>query len=226
MLRSLEKSFVKQLKTWANDFSNTVVANNFKNFAFIVGVNESQNFSRKTKTLLQRQLIFVQYCATCKMLGSSTKANLAAIKQWLSMQQISHVSRNSPPPYIVSFYLSDETRLFLAADNLKDIDFADIYSATFFEYISISNRKWKYLTKATLYSTLKLVHDDMAFDQYKIVFGIPDAYAPGRNIAVIWALCQVEGTPTIDKIAKIRKTNELFGTDVLKCLCQKRTALQ
>jgi hypothetical protein len=117
--------------------------------------------------------------------------------------------RKSIPVNEIFFYIANGYEVFVFADTLKDVDFADIYSATFFEGISVSNNTWPYLTKTILKKTLKTIYEDMAYDRYEINFRIPEEYAPSRKNASIFAECQVEGMPSIDKIVKIKKTNEL-----------------
>lgn len=221
MLRSLELPFAKYVNKVVTEFSNAAIADAFEFYSSLMGIDGVERKSRKTKTFLkkclERQLVFIQYCATCKLLQSDTKANLEATKKWVSLQKIPDVTKiKNIPVYEIFFYLSNGCKVFAFSDNLSEIDFADIYSATFFEGISVSNRTWPYLTKANLKKTLKTIHDDMAFDQYEIKFGIPEEYAPSRNNAFVFAQCEVEGMPSIDKLVKIRKTNELFDIDLLK----------
>jgi hypothetical protein len=220
MMTTIEKSFVKTIQNWVDGYQSDVAANDSSTFAFVIGIDDAQKNTRKAKKFLaeslQRQTVFIEYCATCKMLANETKANLESIKRFVTLQWFSHAHDQAIPLYKVLFHLADGKTVFLFANDLKDIDFADVYSATCFEYISVACRRWKLLTKANLRSTLKMIRDDMAFDRYEIHFVIPDECTPGREIAQVFAHCRVEGIPGIDKIAKIRKTNELFGVDVLK----------
>jgi hypothetical protein len=219
MLSSLEHSFVTHVKQCVADFYNNVIADEFKLFSYLCGFEDSDFKSRKAIKLLtkrlDRQLVFIQYCATCKLLSNNSKTNIEKIIKWVKLQGLL-ISRKTKPLYGIFLFLSDESKVFLFANDLNDIDFSDIYSATFFEGFSISNASWSYLTKAKLDATLRKIQKDMAFDQYKILFGIPQEYAPSRKNALIVAQCQVAGIPSIDKIAKIKKANELFNIDVLK----------
>jgi hypothetical protein len=220
MQTAIEKSFVKDIQKWVEGYQSDVAANDFATFAFVIEIDDARKNTRKAKKILaeclQRQSVFIQYCATCKLLANDTKANRESIQRFVTLQWFSHSHDQAIPLYKVLFHLADGKTVFLFANDLKDIDFADVYSATCFEYIAVACRRWKTLTKANLRSTLKMIRDDMAFDQYKIRFMIPDESAPGREIAQVFAHCRVEGIPGIDKIAKVRKTNELFGVDVLK----------
>jgi hypothetical protein len=236
---SIEKQLVKHVNNWANEFQKSIISNAYENYSFLIGVEGENKKSKKISSFLQksieRQIVFIKYFSHCRLLENHSKANLTSVKRLISSQHIDSSVIKKIPQYEVFFYFSKGRKVFLFVDDLAEIDFADIYSATYFEAISISNHSWKYLTKTALNSTLKVIHDDMAYDHYNINFGIPDQYAPGKNNAIIYAACNVEKIPAprndfteycekimgtseidIDKIAKIQKANELFGIDVLK----------
>jgi len=239
MTVSIEKQLLKHVNNWAIDFQKYSIVNDFENFSFLMGVEGENRKSKKISSFLlksiERQVVFVKYVSLCRLLENHSKANLNAVKRLVSSQHIDPSVIKKIPQFEVFFYFSKGRKVFLFVDDLDQIDFADIYAATYFEALSISNHSWKYLTKTALNSTLKAIHDDMAYDRYDINFGIPDQYAPGKNNALIYAACNVERIPAprndfteycekimgtseidIDKIAKIQKANEFFGIDVLK----------
>jgi hypothetical protein len=220
MLPSLEKPFVKHVNQWAADFYNTAIVEEFSFFAPLMGIDDTKKINRKVESYLtkclDRQIVFVEYFATCKLLESDTKANLESTKKFVSIQNYSRNLVKTLPPFEVFFYLSNNRKVFLYANDLGDIDFADIFSAIFFEGISISNRNWKHLTENILNSTLKAIHEDMAFDHYEIQFDVPEEFAPNNKNTFIFTQCLVEGMPSLDKIVKMNKAKELFNIDVFK----------
>lgn len=239
MTSPIEKEYLKHVKKWELDFKKSNFSNDFENISILMGMEGENKKSKKISSFLQqsleRQVVFVKYFSHCRLLENHSKANLNAVKRLVSSQHIDPALVKKIPQFEVFFYFSKGRKVFLFVDDLSEIDFADIYAATYFEAISISNHSWKYLTKTALNSTLKIVHDDMAYDRYDIKFGIPDQYSPSKTNSIIYAICNVERIPAprndyteycekimgtseidIDKIAKIQQANELFDIDVLK----------
>jgi hypothetical protein len=211
------KTLVTHVNKVTAKLNNDILTGAYSSYACLLGFNEKEYKSRKAQSFLKkcllRQIAFIQYCSTCKILANGSMSNLAAIKKWVTMQMFTNKTN---PSYIILFYLSSGVKIFTFVDDLKEIDFADIYSSTFFEAIAISNHTWPYLTKQNLKKTLASISEDMAYDGYNIHFDIPEEYLPNKNNPLLFAQCQIDGMPSIDKIAKIQKTNELYNTDILK----------
>lgn len=221
MLPSLEKSFVKHVESWATEFYDKTIADNYWFFAFALNIDKGQPRSRKTTNLLKKclkcQLVFVKYYATCKVLSNVTKANFEQTKKFVSQQKY-WLEARKVPQFCFLFYLYNGSRIFLFADKITDIDFADIYSATGFYAISILNPLWKKVTRKFTDSFLKKLLYDLEFDQYKVEFDVPEEYGPGSDSKILYIKCRIQGDQTIDKIAKIKKCQDLFHVDVLKSL--------
>jgi len=236
---STEKTIVEYVNLWAKDFQNSIIDDDYNSYSFLMGSDGSQHKSKKLVAFLQksleRQIVFIKYFATCRLLENQSKSNLQSINRLVSLQHFDLKFHKTSPRFEVCFYFSKGRKVYLFVNDLNEINFADIYAATLFEAISISNHEWKYLTKTILNSILKTVHEDMACDRYFVKFGIPEQYSPGKNNSIIYTVCEVDRIPSqqndyteycekiigtsdvdIDKIAKIRKANDLFGIDMLK----------
>ncbi|NLC31257.1 MAG: hypothetical protein GX765_04370, partial [Candidatus Moranbacteria bacterium] len=165
MTTSMEIDFVKHVKKWEKDFQKSIISNDYENYSYLMGVENDNKKSKKTISFLQksleRQVVFVKYFSLCRLLENHSKANLNAVKRLISSQHIDPSVIKNIPQFEVFFYFSKGRKVFLFVDDLAQIDFADIYAATYFEALSISNHSWKYLTKTALNSTLKAIHDDM-----------------------------------------------------------------
>jgi len=221
MLPTLEKSFVKHVKSWADEFNDKTIADNYGFFAFALNIDKDQPRSRKITNLLKKclkcQLVFVKYYATCKVLSNITKANFEQTKEFVSQQKY-WVKAGKVPRFCFLFYLYNNSRLFLFADKITDIDFADIYTATGFCAISILNPSWKKVTRKITDSFLKKLRYDLEFDQYEVELDVPEEYGPGSDSRILYVKCRIQGDPTIDKIAKMKKCQDLFDVDVPKSL--------
>jgi len=175
---SFEKQFINHVNNWAKAFQKSIISNNYENYSYLMGVESKNRKPKKIssflKTSIERQVMFVKYFNLCRLIENHSKANLNAVKRLVSSQHIDSSVIKKIPQFEVLFYFSKGRKVFLFVDDLAQIDFADIYSAIYFEAISISNHSWKYLTKTALNSTLKIIHDDLAYDRYDINFGIPD----------------------------------------------------
>ena len=117
------------------EFYNGIIVDDFDTFSRLLGINDDERKKRKVKTFLQksldRQVAFIEYCATCKLHESDTRENLAATKKWVSMQTFGCLSRKKiSPSYLIFFYLTNGSKVFAFVNNLAEIDFADIYSAS------------------------------------------------------------------------------------------------
>ncbi|NLG17280.1 MAG: hypothetical protein GX556_08140 [Fibrobacter sp.] len=220
MLQPLEERFVEHVQKWADDYRDFIETDNYRKFSMLTGTPGYYAMEDKTGILkenLERQIAFVQYCATCMFYKKVSEKNLETVMKFVSFQRDVFYDLVGPNPiFIVNFILLCKGVVYLFVSDLDEIDYSDIYSASFFTAIAVNGTKWKTLTEKRLQSTIKLITDNMARSKFNITFEVPPEYQPSKTSNTLFVATKVDGAPSIDKVLNIRKTINLFKIEFNK----------
>ena len=220
MLQSLEERFVEHVQKWADDYRDFIEADNYRKSSMLTGTPGYYAMEDKTGILkenLERQIAFVQYCATCMFYKRISEKNLDTVMRFVTLQrEVFYESVGRNPLFVVNFILLCKGVVYLFVNDLDEIDYSDIYSAAFFTAIAVHGNKWKTLTEKRLESTLKLITDNMAHNKFTITFEIPPEYRPSKANNSLFLSTKVDGAPSIDKVINIRKAIKLFKIEFNK----------
>ena len=121
--------------------------------------------------LVEDQIDFITNYLGCAICDTTSKQNLDRIKHFLSMQSAQNVGDRME----LRFMRGEPIEAYAYVDSLKDIDIADVFFITNFDYMTAFRQKIRPWTERTAKDFLNAVKKDVLFDMGSAVFSsVPD----------------------------------------------------
>jgi hypothetical protein len=218
MVRDFWIEVKSRVVKWEKRFRKYAENGTMENIETLTGIDAKRLSGRKKTTLarkaFERQITFVKYMAVCYMTGKMDGKGLKDLDRMLELLNMNvSLKKDKKAPCTVVFFMDDGLYVFLAADALDEIDFADVYAGTGFIGFCVHESGRDHWTPSPAKRVEKKIKHDLTYDYKKVILFMQRV--PGGNEFLQFRCAISDEDLGMDKIVKIAKVRELFGVEVL-----------
>jgi hypothetical protein len=218
MARNFWTEVKRRVIKWEKRFRKNAANGTMENIETLTGIDAKRLSGRKKTTLarkaFERQITFVKYMAVCYMTGKMNAQGIKDLDRMLELMDTTvSTRRDARAPVTVVFFMDDDLHVFLAADALDDIDFADAYAGSGFIGFCVHEKGRDHWTPAPAKRVEKQIKHDLTYDYKNVKLFMQRV--PGGNEFLQFRCAITDEDLGMDKIVKIAKVRELFGVEVL-----------
>lgn len=204
----------RRVLKWEKRFRKDAAGGTMENIETLTGVDYRKCSGRKkaafAKKAFERQIKFVKYMAVCYMTGKMNAQGFKDLDRMLKLLDMDvSLKKDEKAPVTVVFYMDEGFYVFLAADNLDDIDLADAYAAIAYSGLGVNSKDRDCWTAAAAKEVEKQIKCDLRYD-YKNVKVFMQRVSLAREFLQFRCVVPDQDLGT-DKYVKRHKCMELFG---------------
>ena len=217
MVHDFWKEVKKRVKKWEKQYRKNAANGTMENIESLTGIDAKRLSGRKKTTLakkaFERQITFIKYMAVCYMTGKMNYQGLKSLDRMLKLLDMTvSLKKDEKAPWMVAFFMDDGLCVFLAADALNEIDFADAYAGTGFIGFCVYERDRNHWTPAPAKRVEKQIKHDLTYDYKNVILFMQRV--PGGNEYLQFRCTITDEDLGLNKIVKIAKVKGLFGVEM------------